>query len=137
MPKSLHLQIAEQLKKAPMSSQPKKALHNALNNVTNVKPTEKKKKGRQKTGELELFLEIAEERQVNGIVTAKHILPDWTETTKDIKLSDLTVSNFAHIISKKQRKDLQLDKDNIMIVSMAYHSWYDQWLLEQVETYPN
>lgn len=141
MPKSLHLLIQEQLKKPAMSSQPKKALHNGLNNVTSVKPSEKKKKGRQPTWEAEVFEQIKEERSIWGWVVAKHITfkddPDWFETTKKIKVKDLTPMNFAHILSKKQRPELRLEKSNIEIVSMAWHQWYDHWLKEQVETYPN
>ncbi len=114
--------IAEQLKKPPMASQPKKALHNELNNVTNVKPSEKKVKGRKPTWEMALFKEIALEQEQDGYVVAKHIDEvTWEECTKLIRMEDLWLENFSHDQSKKHRPDLRLDKNNIKIVSRAFH----------------
>lgn len=106
MPKSLHMLIAEQLKRPPMPTQPKKALHNDNNNVTNVTETVKKpKKGlsnkRKPTGEFKLFKEIAEKRSKNGIVIAKHVNEKTgKDCTKPIKLTDLMPENFSHTIPK-------------------------------------
>lgn len=120
--KALHLLIAEQLKKPPMAKMPEKALHNQLNNVTNVRPTEKKVKGKKPTWELALFKEIAREQEVNWCVIAKHIDEDTEEEcTKLIKVEDLWVENFSHIKPKGMNKDLRLDKSNIEIVSRAWH----------------
>jgi hypothetical protein len=113
--------IAEQLKKPPMSSQPKKALHNDLNNVTSVRPSEKKTKGRKATGELELFKEIAREQEVNGAVIAKHMDEKGNVCTKLIRTTDLKPENFSHIIPKSRGEKYRLDKKNIEIVSFAFH----------------
>lgn len=124
---SIASRLREQLKRPPMSSQPKKALHNQLNNVTNVTETVKKPKKwlsnkRKPTGEMVVFKEMAMEQEVNGYVIAKHIDEDTgEECTKLIRVEDLRPENFSHDQSKKQRPDLRLDKKNIFIVSRAYH----------------
>jgi len=128
MPKSLHMLIAEQLKKPPMPVQPKKALHNGNNNVTNVTETVKKpKKGlsnkRKPTGEFKLFKEIAEKRSKNGIdVIALHVdEKTGKDCKKPIKLVYLRPENFSHTIPKGRDNSLRLVESNIEIVSRAWH----------------
>lgn len=92
------------------------------------KTTPKEKKGA--TWEFELFKKIAMERSYmysdnwDRCVLAKHINPQWlTYFNKQIRLDDLTVTNFSHIIWKGRDKTKRLDPENIEIVSRAYHEW--------------
>lgn len=145
MPLSIHMQMAKLLKKPPMKEQPKKALHNQLNNVTNVKPTEKKKKKwlsnkRKPTGELELFKQIARDQEQNWAVIAKHIDIKGNECTKYIRVEDLKPENFSHIIPKSRGEEYRLDPENIEIVSRAWHFYEHnkQILVEAIkEDFPN
>lgn len=119
--------MQEMLKTKPPVKELKKALHTDNNHVTNIKPTEKKKKKwlpakRKPTGEFSLFKEIAKERAIGDYVIAKHIdEKTGKECTKKIKLVNLRPENFSHTIPKSRWEEYRLDPDNIEIVSRAWH----------------
>lgn len=127
---ALHMQIAAMLKKPPLPSGPKRALH--MGNT----PEKTKKKGYKPTGELALFKEIAREQEVNGEVVAKHMDKDGNECTKTIRVEDLKPENFSHILGKWMHPEKRLDKENIEIVSRAWHFFEHNQQVLQVE-YPN
>lgn len=93
-------------------------------------PVEKKP---VKTWELDLFIEIAKERQVNWKVLAKDLDLNKNECTKWIKLEDLQPINFAHIKSKGTYPELRLVKENIQIVSFRYHFYEHNQLLDKID----
>lgn len=96
----------------------------------------KTKKGYKPTGELELFKQIAREQEVNGAVIAKHMDKDGNKCTKMIRVEDLKVENFSHIIPKSRGEKYRLDKDNIEIVSRAWHFFEHNQQILKIE-YPN
>lgn len=104
------------------------------------KTTPKEKKGA--TWEFELFKKIAEYRKYYyanwfwWCVEAKHIDKYGKLTKKDIRLEDLTPTNFSHTLPKSTHPELRLDPSNIEIVSRAWHHYEHTKQILQVE-YPN
>ncbi len=110
----------------------------AFRSQVSWKPLEKKKE--KKTGELELFREIAFSKAIMcwwvEWVLAKHRDTDWLECTKFIPLHFLTPTNFSHIKNKGMHKDLRLEESNIELVSTAYHFYEHNKQILKVY-YPN
>lgn len=77
----------------------------------------KKERIKNEWSEFDLFMKIAQERSINGLVLAKDI--DWK--TKWIRLEDLRVINFSHIKPKWMNKSLRLDPNNVEIVTFSLH----------------
>lgn len=79
------------------------------------KDTKKKTYVKKPTGEYELFKRIGATREHKCFVCKK-------------PLHVLTVSNFMHVVSKKQREDLRLDEENIVIGCHDFESsCHDVW----------
>lgn len=95
----------------------KKKWKPALRLMINPAPLKKK----SWTWERNLFIEIAEQRQVNWSVIALHMDTNGNETYKMIRLEDLTPFNFDHTIPKSRGEKYRLDPSNILIVSFAWH----------------
>ena len=88
------------------------------------KISEKKKERITKQSEIDFFCDLAIERSENWIVYAK----DIKNIMKAIKLTDLQPINFSHILPKGKYPKLRYDKDNIEIVTFAYHFLEHTWL---------
>lgn len=86
--------------------------------------SEKKKQRLSKQWELDFFIEIAIERSRNWIVFAKDVW--WI--MKAIRLTDLKPSNFSHKFPKWKYPELRYEKNNIEIVTFAYHFEEHNWM---------
>lgn len=100
-----------------------------------INPVSAKKKERIKKewSEWDLFIEIAIERAIDGYVLAEDV--GWI--MKKIKLQDLRVENFSHIKPKWMYPELRLNKDNIKIVTFAYHFYEHNKLNYKWPNLPN
>ena len=81
-------------------------------NVTPGKPGRMAKTVRKKTGELQLFQEIWEER--------KHACQVCGEP-----LPAFDIWNFAHVLGKKAYQKFRLEKANIILMCRKHHHQYD------------
>lgn len=77
---------------------------------TDIKPYVYKRK---KTGELELFLSIWEKQR----------FPVSFLSGKELKKFD--VSNFAHVLNKKDYPNFRLNEDNIILLTTMEHFLFD------------
>lgn len=92
---------------------------------------EKKKEGgkapyryvRKTTGELDVMISIGESREHKSIVSGEYIY-------------NLTPSNMAHVLSKKQFPLFRLRPENIQILTVSEHTEYDQGSIEKLRANP-
>jgi hypothetical protein len=86
-----------------------------------------KKKPKKATGELEMFKEIYEERDLVSFLTGAPI--------PSFDLQERTLNLFAHVLSKKNYPKFRLYKKNIVLLTAEEHHLFDHGNSDQRKNY--